>query len=557
MIDLRHALGGRWLVSWRRSSLLGVVALVGAAPDAVHRSGDAGLALLLAVAAGVVVNYAIDFALHLGPWADRAVRPVRPTWAITRFALGGVVYALTIESFERLHAVELPAELWRGLIIYPLVAVWLNIASISLAALWSEARELRTVAVTERIAAMATTERAQQVVAELTAQIDLRLAEDFGELRAELSNVAGDSASADVGPSVSAAIRKVADHSVRATGHELWRQADGDIVHIDWRDVARDVVMRQPFRPMSIIGFSILMPLLGSVSVDAFWAVMAISGLAAAVVAVECGVANAVMRRWPVSRPVVVPLVIAAFVAGAEVGGRLGTAWGLDDPHAPLPTVIVLTVALYLTSSVLGSYRDLGAERVLAIASSIREGRLIAVAEAQAVSAETRRLAQLLHGNVQSRLLGCAMAVEFAGDDPTRLRQAVDRTLTVLERGWRDEETAAAGDGPSLAALCEMWSGIAEVTVTVEGEVPESSASRVAIVGEELVANAVRHGRARHVDVSVTVDDQAVTVQVSDDGTGGDDGEPGLGSRIVEQLGALERSSTESGMRAVVRLGTD
>ncbi|WP_454051826.1 sensor histidine kinase [Cellulomonas sp. Marseille-Q8402] len=57
-------------------------------------------------------------------------------------------------------------------------------------------------------------------------------------------------------------------------------------------------------------------------------------------------------------------------------------------------------------------------------------------------------------------------------------------------------------------------------------------------VVEEAISNALRHGRAQVVDVRVSVDEDAVEVRVSDDGTGfgADAGAPSGTARLADRL---------------------
>ena len=546
-------IGGRWLVSWRRTLVVGILALIGIAPDAVRIGGGAGLALVMAVVVAVTINAVFDLVMHLGPWADRAIRPVHSSWAILRFVGGGVVVAAAIEATDSFVAGELTRGVWRSFVIYPTVSLWISFATIALAHTLTEARRLRERAVAERTEAMGTSERARRAMARLDHEIDERLADEFGALRSELETYA-ETVPETTGIELSAAIRKVADESVRTTGHQLWRRADGDGVRIGARDILRDLVFRQRLRPFSLIGVAIVLPFLESASADDFGA-LAIVGLVAAVATiVECRIANSLMLRWPTSRIVVIPAVVVLFVVHFRVTTLIDTDGVLASSSRSIVEVVVWTVVLIALTSAISSYRDLDALRAEAIASSMHEERLATAAEARVVSTEARRLAQLLHGNVQSRLLGCAMAVEFAGDDPVMLRQALDRTLAVIDDGWRVAPGFDTSDHPSLDALKEIWSGVADVSVRIEGRVPGESMSRVATAAEELVANAVRHGSARHVEVTVTADDRRVVVQVVDDGTGVGDERPGLGSRILEHLGSIERRTLPTGTCAIVHL---
>jgi signal transduction histidine kinase len=211
--------------------------------------------------------------------------------------------------------------------------------------------------------------------------------------------------------------------------------------------------------------------------------------------------------------------------------------------------IALFTLILMISTSSLGAYRDLDDRRAKQLATAIRADRLDAMAEARVVSDEARHLAGLLHGRVQSRLLGCAMAIEFADDDPTALQQALDRTKSVLDEEW----DAAREVSPSLAEVLTPWKGLAEISVV--GEVDELAVDPACVqVVEELVANAIRHGGARRVDVSIEGDLVGRVITVVDDGRAFGEGRPGLGTILLERVGRVERTPGPSGWTVSVRV---
>lgn len=142
------------------------------------------------------------------------------------------------------------------------------------------------------------------------------------------------------------------------------------------------------------------------------------------------------------------------------------------------------------------------------------------------------------------------MAIEFAGEDPVALRGALDRTLQVLGEDWSDDRP----DADPLAQVVAPWSGLADVNLVVADGVEQMITSDVRAVVEELVANAVRHGRATRVDVEVRRDGDDCIVVVGDNGTGADSAGSGLGSILIERVGEVERVSTPNGWIVTVRV---
>ena len=117
----------------------------------------------------------------------------------------------------------------------------------------------------------------------------------------------------------------------------------------------------------------------------------------------------------------------------------------------------------------------------------------------------------------------------------------------------------------TLADLVDLWEGTAEVTWTMNHQtvrVLAESPPTAASVGEivtECTSNAIRHGRASHVRVSVSTIGDSIEVIVSDDGTGMPSVvEPRLGTRMLDELCLIwERTSSAAGTTVVARLATE
>jgi signal transduction histidine kinase len=162
-------------------------------------------------------------------------------------------------------------------------------------------------------------------------------------------------------------------------------------------------------------------------------------------------------------------------------------------------------------------------------------------------------LARELHGGVQSQLTAAALRLERWAQQPNpaampevldQVTQAVDRVATVVNQ----EFTPSVSDPQAaLDAIVEVWSGLAEFTMTVdEGAVrrlaaDQAAAETVIEVVRECLGNAMRHGRARRITITIGFPDEpsmyglsAVELRVSDDGLGVSPGAGlGLGSQLL------------------------
>jgi len=168
--------------------------------------------------------------------------------------------------------------------------------------------------------------------------------------------------------------------------------------------------------------------------------------------------------------------------------------------------------------------------------------------EAQARNRElvraSRTLARYVHGTLQSRLLASALAIEQAerAGDPTGFDRALEqaREALLLPEVMPSPATELAAAIDQVTAL---WQGIAKITVEIRQPIPLLPPSRITdicLLVEEGVANAMRHGSANAVDVTLALrDDGNIALTIVDDGVGPTGGSPGLGSNIFDQASTM------------------
>ncbi len=126
-------------------------------------------------------------------------------------------------------------------------------------------------------------------------------------------------------------------------------------------------------------------------------------------------------------------------------------------------------------------------------------------------------------------------------------------TLTAL-RGTDDPQQGIAPQ-PRLREVADLADEARRAGLTVSlalpndvsqlGRFSEVTAYRIV---QESVTNVIRHASARRVDISVAVEGGVMTIDVTDDGAGDDQGDPGLGIR-----GMRERAELVGGMLSTDR----
>jgi signal transduction histidine kinase len=247
-----------------------------------------------------------------------------------------------------------------------------------------------------------------------------------------------------------------------------------------------------------------------------------------------------------------------------QLGLRLFDA-GLDG------STVVFAAALLLGESVRGRRRwRAETEARLALMDAEREQMA-----AQQVAAERVRIAQDLH-DVSAHTLAVItvqadVAAELLDDEPDEARRA----LVVVRRAGREamaELRAAvavlrdrgddAGDpavgvpppAPTLARIEQLGTAYGPdgpvVAVRHEGApraLPRAVEATAYRIAQEAVANAVRHGAARRIDVVLDFRPDGLAMDVRDDGTGGTPNGSGYGIRGMVERAAGLGGSVEAG----------
>lgn len=206
--------------------------------------------------------------------------------------------------------------------------------------------------------------------------------------------------------------------------------------------------------------------------------------------------------------------------------------------------------------------RRMVAKKTRELAESIR-ARETARIEADASRRERLRLAADLHDGFQQYLAGAMFRLKAARNylppDAARSREQLDRVHEALQHTqnglratlWAMNEES---EGPeSLTGLLGFvarrmahWEG--KVSITSEGterSVARNFCGSLLLVVQEAVGNALKHGKAEHVEVKTVFAGKQIVLSVTDDGCGFDaeavrgGGHYGLGTmeRRVRELG--------------------
>ncbi|KQP13724.1 ATP-binding protein [Pseudorhodoferax sp. Leaf267] len=209
------------------------------------------------------------------------------------------------------------------------------------------------------------------------------------------------------------------------------------------------------------------------------------------------------------------------------------------------------------------------AQREAEIAASY--ARIAALQREQAATDERQRIMADLHDGLGAQLFTSLLRAERGALQPQQmtgmLRAAIDEMRVAIE-------ALASGDGDFRTALVDFrfrWdtrlrdAGLATHWHTELPDAVQALQPHVVLqvlrIGQEALTNVLKHARASQVRVQIALQDDALVLEVSDDGVGlettGSPAGRGLSNMHAraERLGGrLERPATARGTRIVLRL---
>jgi signal transduction histidine kinase/uncharacterized protein YoaH (UPF0181 family) len=185
------------------------------------------------------------------------------------------------------------------------------------------------------------------------------------------------------------------------------------------------------------------------------------------------------------------------------------------------------------------------AETRSALAASRR--RIVAAADEA-----RRRIERDLHDGIQQRLIALSFRAramtrrppdelpDIAAELSEGLKEVSDE-LREVSRGIHPTILTEAGLGPALRALARRSNVPIHVEVTLDEPLPAPVEAAAYYIASEALTNVTKHAHANIVELSATHDNDALTLQVRDDGIGGADNARGSGilglTDRVEALG--------------------
>jgi signal transduction histidine kinase len=312
-------------------------------------------------------------------------------------------------------------------------------------------------------------------------------------------------------------------------------------------------------------------------------------GWVSALTGAALGAPVAVRRRHPLAALAVATLVAAAALAGDVIPDYAGAAptvalglvvyaVGLSVPFRRSIVATAAAAAVFLVALIYAPDSTFGpgaaAENLFgtlvigaswALGWTVRErrahaARLAEQATARAVDDERLRIAREMHDVVAHSMsliaVKATIANHIAEERPQEVRDALRvieetsrgaladlrRTLGALRTEAEYAPAPGVADLPALATAATSAGVPVDLVIVNAANLPDGAGLAVFRIVQEALTNVVRHAEARHCRVVVEGAEDAVHIEVTDDGRGG---EPAPGGQGL--IGMRERVSLYGG----------
>jgi signal transduction histidine kinase len=198
-----------------------------------------------------------------------------------------------------------------------------------------------------------------------------------------------------------------------------------------------------------------------------------------------------------------------------------------------------VTIAFVVFGTMILSVYNAREEALIQLRKFLPEDKLQDILDAGQISNEQSEYAQYLHAEVQSQLTASkllllkAAETDFAAMSTEITRQVLLR-LESLKTPY--EKKVARIPKVRLNELIQTWRGLTRIKMDLPPELDRVSKNGEVIsqLIEESVINAIRHGKAKNVKVTVWIEGDVCKIEVQDDGKLKSTKKPGLGSTLFQ-----------------------
>ena len=545
--SVRKALTGRWVIS--RTPYLVIaptaVASVVLIEATSFKANELG-GWLLASAGGYLVFCTLLYISHLTIFRNRATKPVPLSWIFMVGFVCGALKGVTTGALSVL--LDLEPDVAQGLSVRFFGAGFLGLIGAPASAIvmntLEEFRERRAELIAEQIRLESKELQSQEVIAAMSAQLRSSIESDLSVQLDDLKHSLKEtSASSDSWQLLADDLRVSARETVRDMSHRLWERPSISVRDITLVDIGKAMITSSAF-PLKLI-----LPLLLASAIAVNLNNHGSSELPTRLLMLAFTTSliylsgRSAIERWIKYRYqiYVTTLFLAALAPGIYSLLMFGDA--IDQQFFGVSVTIAIWIPLLtITCGLIDTSLKQRKEILSELQDQIDKSRIRTISEENETVRLSNDMAKYLHGNLQSRLMASALAIEMAGKarDSKALLAEINKArksvTTPFDQLIFREMAPIANE---LSNLMVMWDGILNTQVEVTGSEKDISivdARNIVHVVEEAFSNALRHGLATEATIVLNSSATEISLTVIDNGIGPRAGDPGLGSALYNSI---------------------
>lgn len=553
---LRQRIGGRWGLAWQAfavTAALGVFSLF-AGEQYSTTSTEVFLTWLALGIAGTAALGVFFIFLDLTIFRNRREHPL-PVWVVVvADGIFGVIFSVVVGGGAAYFDLETNTTFVQRIVLNALYAMWWGPALAYFLDYREEALKTRQALIDSAVNLHIAELQRSEIVERLHQEILDEVGDELSPVRTHITEYLESTGHSDqltrrtgAPPtedwrSISQLLMGTAQDSVRPLSKRLWQVGVKRYPKTPWWALVQNIFRHQPFRPLAYAVVDILGTLAVYLNVFGFSQGLFIifGGLAITVSLLLA--ANALMLRYPQHHSMIfigtivvlqVTVIFRTVFREMWIPGSAPLSWQLTQ-------VIAGVVVIFVTSG-FGAWRAKDRELQTNFKAEIQLDQIEAIAQSRQVATLALESAQILHGAVQTRLVACAMMIDQASKDgdESKLNLALEEALNILHNPLPGEKRSGSVTD-EVSRKTALWDGLCECDINISPEANTTSLSTVITLGrvvEEGISNAIRHGQATRITITITMSPESnYQVCLQDNGLGPTKSTPGMGSAYLTQV---------------------
>lgn len=527
-VSLRERLGGRWAISLRAyyiSAPIGILLGVLATPESTDSWSNFFTWFSISVLGFLISGFPL-YVAHRTVMRNRATHPA-PIWLVylvdvLSVELRTLVFVVCIELFNLPNSTPLPL---RFLSAFILATVWYPALTYAIDS-WDRYSTMRNQLIAELIKEEIELLNQEQVlevlrlglINDISEQVD----KSVRQAQATLSSLRDAVAMEHSGEQVVATLNQINNDSIRQLSKDLWHQQIATS-SMKFLDLMRAMSHTRPFRPafyippVALVSFVILNRSISAQ--DAFEVV----GVWLGYVLVLSIFANYLCQRFDrfAFRIYVASIIMFAF--SGVITYYFTLSEGLTKVESLKWSIMAsLTSAIFLPWFSMGSGIAAHRNAVLTqLRLSIDQVEIRRLAINNERTLLNKQISTYLHGTVQANMSAAILRLQQSIEvgDREAATQALIDAREALDLKWDSSLGTSINDlATTLNDIAAGWQGLVEISFTIDAGIPQRFNTMIHDVVVDAINNAVRHGEAEDIEVSISNATDGISMVIRNNG---------------------------------------